>query len=408
METRKHRGAKIARAGGLQKRSEHLWLVPAQSHSGKWVVDYDNEDGKPTCTCPDFAERWAFCKHIFAIEIHENRLAMPDEKPPEQKKYTQDNWPAYHAARSNERPHFLQLLHALCLGLEDPEQARGRPRTPLADRVFACALKVYDKQPCKQTEAAIRQCHADGLLSTPVSGNSVSDYMRDPELTAVLQALLMESAVPLAAVEDHFALDSSGFGTRTYGRWLDSKHGSEKKKAAGRPRKSFVKAHAACGVKTNICPVLIITPRNDSTQLVPILDAMKTRFTIRDVSGDKAYSSKKNIAAVYDVGAEPLIPFKDGHGHGKGPGPWKKAFHYFQMEPDGFAARYHKRSNAETMFHMVKGKFDRSVRSKDPVAQANEVYCKFLCHNICVLIKAMYTMGLEPKFWSPANAAEAR
>ncbi|MBU0953234.1 MAG: transposase [Nanoarchaeota archaeon] len=54
-----------------------------------------------------------------------------------------------------------------------------------------------------------------------------------------------------------------------------------------------------------------------------------------------------------------------------------------------FLAHYHKRSNVETVFHMVKTKFGDSVKSKTKTAQYNEVLLKILCHNICVLIQEM-------------------
>ena len=34
MEARKLKGAQIVKTGGVRKRSEHLWLVPSQSHNG--------------------------------------------------------------------------------------------------------------------------------------------------------------------------------------------------------------------------------------------------------------------------------------------------------------------------------------------------------------------------------------
>jgi hypothetical protein len=44
-------------------------------------------------------------------------------------------------------------------------------------------------------------------------------------------------------------------------------------------------------------------------------------------------------------------------------------------------------------------KFGGSVRSKTPIAQVNEVLCKVLCHNICVLIQSNYELGIEATFW---------
>ena len=43
---------------------------------------------------------------------------------------------------------------------------------------------------------------------------------------------------------------------------------------------------------------------------------------------------------------------------------------------------YHKRSNAETTFHMIKSKFGEKLSSKTHTAQVNEALCKVLYHNI--------------------------
>lgn len=54
--------------------------------------------------------------------------------------------------------------------------------------------------------------------------------------------------------------------------------------------------------------------------------------------------------------------------------------------------------NIETAFSMTKVKFGAAVRSKSDVGQVNEVLCKVLCHNICVLVLAMHELGIEPIF----------
>jgi hypothetical protein len=33
-------------------------------------------------------------------------------------------------------------------------------------------------------------------------------------------------------------------------------------------------------------------------------------------------------------------------------------------------------------------------------AQANEVLCKVLCHNLCVLVQSMYELGVDVNFAS--------
>ena len=77
-------------------------------------------------------------------------------------------------------------------------------------------------------------------------------------------------------------------------------------------------------------------------------------------------------------------------------------YHYYMAYQEKFAACYHKRSNVESTFMMIKAKFGDAIRSKTRTAQINEALCKILCHNICCLIQSMYELGLKPKFWAEA------
>src|SRR4051794_23337487 len=78
-------------------------------------------------------------------------------------------------------------------------------------------------------------------------------------------------------------------------------------------------------------------------------------------------------------------------------------FHYYNFNRDDFLNHYHKRSNVESTFSMVKAKFGDSPRSKTDTAMINEVLCKIMCHNICCLIQSMYELGIEAKFWGEAG-----
>lgn len=122
-------------------------------------------------------------------------------------------------------------------------------------------------------------------------------------------------------------------------------------------------------------------------------------YSMQEVSADKAYISAKNLRVVEKTGATPYIPFKSNT-TGQGPTVWRKHYSYFLLHEDEFAAHYHKRSNVETTFSMVKGKFGDSVRAKSDTGQVNEILLKFLCHNICVLIQEMHELGITTPFGS--------
>jgi transposase len=74
---------------------------------------------------------------------------------------------------------------------------------------------------------------------------------------------------------------------------------------------------------------------------------------------------------------------------------------------DKFLQHYHKRSNIEATFSMIKRQFGESLRSKTAAAQVNETLCKILCHNLVVLIHEIYELGIEPEFWGEPAALQA-
>ena len=76
------------------------------------------------------------------------------------------------------------------------------------------------------------------------------------------------------------------------------------------------------------------------------------------------------------------------------------------VKREEFLQHYHKRSNVETTFHMIKAKFGDSLRSKTDRALINEALCKILCHNIVVLVHEIHELGIEPIFGAESPAAQ--
>jgi transposase len=143
----------------------------------------------------------------------------------------------------------------------------------------------------------------------------------------------------------------------------------------------------------------------DSPQFIPLVDATAQNFVMDEVSADKAYLSNDNLKAVVSHAATPYIPFKINSTitkDKKQSALYKQMYHYYAYNQERFMKQYHKRSNVESTFHMIKSKFGDALRSKTETAQINEALCKVLCHNICCLIQSMYELNLKPKFWSVA------
>jgi transposase len=109
------------------------------------------------------------------------------------------------------------------------------------------------------------------------------------------------------------------------------------------------------------------------------------------------------MEAVASVGAVPYLAFSSHH-RGNGGGTLEKMYHYFQFRREEFLQHYHKRSNVESAFSMMKRKFGDGLRSKTDVAMVNETLCKILCHNLVVLIHEMCELGIDPVFWPSQTA----
>jgi transposase len=123
---------------------------------------------------------------------------------------------------------------------------------------------------------------------------------------------------------------------------------------------------------------------------------------MQEVSADKAYSAAKNLQLVLVKKAMPYIDFKSNANatDKRQSAVWKRMYHYYQYNQESFMQSYHKRSNVESTFSMIKAKFGERLRSKTETSQTNEVLCKILCHNLCCVVQSIYELGIEPDFWA--------
>lgn len=317
------------------------------------------------------------------------------------------NWSAYNQAQTNEKDLFQSLLVELLKGIGEPSQTMGRPRIPFEDMIFAVTFKVFSTVSGRRFMSDLRDAHAKRRISQLPCYNSIFNYLESETLTPYLKMLIEESSLPLQVIERNFAVDSSGFSTGVYQKWADIKWDGARikygEKIPNTPKKrDWVKAHICCGVKTNVITAIEVTHAHasDHKYFEQLVEATSQNFVIDSVAADKAYSSYRNTQFVFSKAGMPYIDFKgNAKAHRTSPAGWRRMFHYYSYNKEEFMRRYHRRSNVETTFSMMKAKFGEKVRSKTPVAQKNEVLCKALCHNIACLIQSMFELGVQPEFW---------
>jgi transposase len=424
-ELRRQRGQAIANICNIRPDGkDNRYSVPSQTGEGHYLVCIDQKKGPDwRCNCDDFEKRGEPCKHIYAVKIFVERQTNPVEFPtphkpttiarqikiveaasPKKPTYKQD-WPAYNAAQTTEKHRLQELLHDLCEGVQEPPRKRGsKPggRAPLsrADMIFAVAFKVYSTFSGRRFICDLKDAHGRGYIDKVPHFNSIFNYLENPELTPILGDLIRESALPLRAVEVDFSVDSSGFGTSRFIRWFDKKYGVVKEKH------EWIKCSVMTGVKTNIVTAVRVGGQysQDSPEFIPLANETARGFTLREVSADAAYASYDNFDEVAKLGGTAYIAFPVT-ATGRLGGTYGKMLHSYCLNRDEYLSHYHKRSNVESTFSMVKAKFGDSIRSRTDTAMVNEALCKVLCHNLCCLIQSTHELGIGATFWRDAESA---
>jgi len=371
-DAREERGRQLARVTQI-KRAGRRWVVPSQSQPAeRYLVDVEAS----ACTCPDYEERHNTCKHQHAVLfwIAWGRDVGADGSVTEtitvkRKTYRQESWSLYNASQVHEREYAERLLRTLCAGLPQPPRrpGAGRKPRPVAAAAFAAVMKVFTTLSSRRAQSDLRDSVARGHLGSVDHFNSISNFLADPASTEILTSLVEESAAPLRVIENgQFTIDSTGFSTVTYDRWFDQKHGQL------HAQHPWVKLHVMVGTATHAVTGARVSSEGDCPQLPALLARTRVHHDVREVSADKAYSSVDNHEVLESLGVEAYIPFKENAVVNLKSPIWSRHLCDFLLNRDKFLPHYHRRSNVETAFSMIKAKFGGAVLSRRPVAQVNE------------------------------------
>lgn len=273
---RQLRALKLARSDpqGVERLEDGSWLVRSSRGRGWCRVVYDAVRKDWRCNCPDFLDGREPCKHIHRAYLQWFPDTRADVLGLERARATKQeprkrNYAAYDAAQIAEERVFGPLLRGLVDHLEMPgirTRPVGRPPKPLADQVFIAIRKVASTRSCRRQLGELEMDAEIGRLPRAPGYVASSRFLNNPASTDLLEKLVIASALPLAAIEQPFAIDSTGIQTTRFAGWADHKLRSSRTKLGpeapkmevGRVRR-FVKAHALVGAKTHSVVCLKVT-----------------------------------------------------------------------------------------------------------------------------------------------------
>jgi transposase len=395
----------------VEGREPGEYLVPSQRRNGFYRVKLDVETVEGvSCTCKDFNDRHAPCKHIYVVrhwlydppedrdcwEVRVSKLVARPKRDPQ-----------YSLALQEEGRLFPILLRELCIGIGDPprEPGRaGRPPTPMRDQAFCALQKIETTQSARRTKERRVEAAIAGKINSAPYFDVVSKFLLRPESTAVLMDLIARSALPLKAIEDRCAGDSTGFRTTRFHHYREERYNPSRMNI-------WLKGHALIGLRTHAIIAFEVTEGSaGDAPVLPVLlkRAKEAGFDLKEVLADRAYNSRKIFQVAEDMGMTAVIPFKSNQtGQSKGCPAYHRMYLFFAYDREKFEEHYRDRAQVEVTFGSIKQVIGETVLSRNFTAQVNEILGKAVVHNIRMLIHAMFTLGALPDFLEPKNSPES-
>ena len=207
--------------------------------------------------------------------------------------------------------------------------------------------------------------------------------------------LIEASSAPLVEIENaagQFAQDSTGFSTVTYDRWFDQKHGKL------RSKHEWVKLHIMVGTVTNVVTAVKVSDEADCPVLPELLQKTAQRFNVREVSGDKAYLSNKNLEAIH-------APARCRSFRSKATAWAWPASRRTGADVGSLLAQERRLSRPLSPSEQRRDddvddqiEVRRGCAIETPTAQVNELLAKLLCHNLSCIVHAITEFGIDADF----------
>ncbi len=315
------------------------------------------------------------------------------------RKQNPDYWANYNKAKCNEKRMLYLLLDELCNIVPEPPHINGRKPIPVRDLLFCGCIKVYNNHSARKISSDMKFAEEAGYISKTPHFNTLLQFMNNPFTETLLERLITISAMPLKQLETDFAVDSTGFSTYQHDKWFTTKWSKPNSKGY----KDWVKLHVCTGTRTNCITKATVDYgySSDGKRLPNLVTGTSANFNAVRYSADKAYSSYKNLQLIASLEAMPFIPFKRNSKSGEEkPGIWNYMFNYFQNNRKKFDEFYHRRSNVESTFSMMKYPISPYIKSKNFQSRKNEVLLKCIVHNLCCLVEQFYFFKIKIDFSS--------
>ncbi len=286
-----------------------------------------------------------------------------------------------------ERLKFLFNINELVnCNVENELPKNGRPPFNKQDVVKALAIQCLNGTSYRRSKSDLMLAKSMGFIQTIPTKTTLSKYMKDKSMIALLQDLIQISASHFLSSEDTLIVDSTWFN-------FDGTSGGHKNKPFIKKNPNFDKCRKLhVGILKNSKIICCAIPTDGRRHDCPLFEPLVTKtvqygFFIKKCLGDKGYFSKYNYELCESLGINAVfLDFKSHVTGKKGKSiAYNKAYEMYSKRPEEWHETYRYRVLVESVFSAIKRKFLNWLRTRNDTARDNEMLLKALCYNIMVI-----------------------
>lgn len=293
------------------------------------------------------------------------------------------DWRKYHEKRVNEESRLWPSIRKVIqeAGVPEEYEKLRSPKYSFHDRIACFVVKIETEKSYLETESYLKNNYSIrrqlGIQSVP-DHNTIwrTNFLLSKKyFKKFLKALFREKR------RRNLGVDGSGFSRELYRRWMKDRNSKK--------NKDYTKLHLCCDVEEKLVTSFSVSNgrMHDSKRFPRLIRDSKEVCRIGDVSGDKAYPSRKNAQLVEDAGGTPYLKLKkNATARSKGFPGWRHMVKAFMGNNEEWLKKNSRKSIVESIFSWLKRKFGSKLAAKNFFFQRHELAVMLLLYNLHVLL----------------------
>ena len=284
-----------------------------------------------------------------------------------------------------EKEKFIQNMSSFVDRLNfEVVQIVGRPKADFKAIIKGLLVMSYHGFSYRRALSDLRSIHNTGLISFVPSRSVLNLYANDVNTKQLISRMIQASATFFTEDENTIILDSTWMALQMYVGGYEKVH--DKKSGFDKCRKlhiAVLKNSKAIGYATTSKGTAHDSPFFE--ELVSTI--VHNGFSITSLLADAGYSSKENYAICKELGIQDAyIDFRSNATAKRAKSDlWREKIKLFREQKEIWHESYKFRSIVEGVFSAIKRKHLNYLRSRNEVAQDNELLLKCLVYNITVI-----------------------